>query len=76
MIPKTGYDESTKSYYVTVTVCLVIPKPTSIEIYIATNLTDVPVLPIQKVSIKVIKKEHHSTEMSISPEYFRDHYHK
>ena len=52
VIPKTGYNESTKSYFVTVTVCLIIPKPTTIDVSIATNLTDIPIPPIQKASTK------------------------
>ena len=52
VIPKTGYNESTKSYFVTVTVCLIIPKPTTIDVSIATNLTDTPIPPVQKVSTK------------------------
>ena len=39
VIPKTDYDESTKSYYVTVTVCLIIPKPTTIDVAIATTVS-------------------------------------
>ena len=58
-IPKTGYNEISKSYFVTVTVCLIIPKPTTIDVSIATNLTDIPVPPTLKVRIKMRKKEHH-----------------
>ena len=49
VIPKTGYNESTKSYYVTVTVCLIIPKPTTIDVAIATTVSGPSIPKIQKV---------------------------
>jgi hypothetical protein len=49
VIPKTGYNESTKSYFVTVTVCLIIPKPTTIDVSIATTVSGPSVPKIQKV---------------------------
>ena len=49
--PKTHYDPFTKTYSVTVTVCLIIPKPTTIDVAIATELADIGVPPIQKVSL-------------------------
>ncbi len=53
VIPKTSYNESTRSYYVTVTVCFIIPKPATIDVSVVTNLTDVPVPPIiEKVRVK------------------------
>jgi hypothetical protein len=50
VIPKTGYNESTKSYFITVTVCLIIPQPTTIDVSIVTNPTDIHIPPILKVS--------------------------
>ena len=49
VIPKTGYNESTKSYFVTVTVCLIIPKPTTIDVSIATTVSGPSIPKIQKV---------------------------
>ena len=51
VIPKTHYDPLTKTYFVTVTVCLIIPKPTTIDVAVVTDLADVGVPPIQKVCL-------------------------
>ena len=56
MIPKTGYNESSKSYYVTVTVCVVIPKPGIFNLEIETTLNDLNIPAIFKVIIKIINK--------------------
>ena len=47
--PKTDYDSSTKSYYVTITVCLIVPKPTTIDVAVVTRLSGTLIPPIQKV---------------------------
>ena len=47
--PKTHYNHSTKSYDITITVCLIIPKPTTIDVAVVTDIADVVVPSIQKV---------------------------
>ena len=49
VIPKTGYDESTKNYFVTVTVCVVIPKPGTFNFEVETKLNGLNVPAIFKV---------------------------
>ena len=39
VIPKTGYDNTAAAYYLTLTVCLVIPKPTSFKVTVETVLS-------------------------------------
>ena len=54
VVPKTGYNDSTKSYYLTVTVCLIIPKPTTIAVSVVTSLTGTTIPPIQEVCSQLI----------------------
>ena len=49
VIPKTGYDESTKNYFVTVTVCVVVPKPGIFNFEVETKLNGLNVPAIFKV---------------------------
>ena len=49
VIPKTGYNESSKSYFVTVTVCVIIPKPGNFNFEVKTTLNDLNVPDIFKV---------------------------
>lgn len=51
--PKTHYDPRTKTYFVTVNVCLIIPKPTTIDVAVVTDLADIGVPPIQKVPLQL-----------------------
>ena len=50
VIPKAFYDDSSKSYHLNVTVCLIIPKPISINVTMATNLTGTTIPTIRKVT--------------------------
>ena len=50
VIPKAEYDASTSSYYLSVTVCVDIPKPTSIEVNVLTESVLNGGKTIQKVS--------------------------
>ena len=51
--PKSHYDPLTKTYFVTVAVCLIIPKPTTIDVAIVTKLADIGVPSIQKVCASI-----------------------
>ena len=57
VIPKAEYDNSSKSYYVTITICLIIPKPTAIDVTIVTNLPGTTIPAVRKVLAKSIQEQ-------------------
>jgi hypothetical protein len=48
--PKTHCDPLAQTYFVSVTVCLIVPKPTTIDVAITTKIAGVP-QDVQKVSL-------------------------
>ena len=55
--PKTDYDNSTKSYYVTSTICLIIPKPGSFNVTVETLLSSTTTPVIEEVRCKITCQE-------------------